>query len=556
MPSVRDDASMTLTELPNDIDTLKHLVLNVHQQVVERDERIGQHEEQLAQRDERIARQTEQLTERDTCLAELEAQLKDLESQIAYLKHKLFGRRGEKIDPQQLLLFNELTARAEALRQQKTATEEITYTRRKGHGRNALPDDLPVEEVEYPLEDTNCPCCGDQMQTIGQETTDEVEYNPGKLFVRRHIRPKYACRKCEEGVHIAPMPPRPIDKGLPGPGLLAHLLTSKFADHIPLNRFRKIMRRSGIELAESTLCDWVARMSDLLTPIYDELRIQLLAGRLIQSDDTEVPYLLKSLKKQTATGYLWTYLNTLSMIVLYDFTTSRSRAGPSAFLAGFVGGTLQSDGYAGYDEIVQRAELVRAGCWAHARRKFYDARGDDRMRCGQMLKLIQELFAIEQQAKALRADPAAAFGDAEHMALRRERSQPLLDKIEALIEAWSLEVLPRSSVGKAVTYMRNQWKPLTRFMEDAELDLDNNASERAMRHVVIGRKNWTFAGSAEGGHRAAIIYSIVATCQQQGLDPFAYLRDVIDRLPRGEDPATLTPAAWKTQQLDHAQAPA
>jgi transposase len=547
---------MTICELPDDIDILKQLVLDTHQQVVERDDRIAErdqciarHEERIAQHEERIAQQTEQLTERDEWLAEREAEIKDLESQIAYLKHKLFGRCGEKIDPQQLLLFNELKAKAEAL-QQEAETEEICYTRRKGHGRNPLPDNLPVEEVQHPLEDIGCPCCGEAMQTIGQETTDELEYNPGSLFIRRHIRPKYACRKCEQGVHIAPMPPRAIDKGIAGPGMLAYLLTSKFADHIPLNRFRKILRRSGIELAESTLCDWVARMSDLLTPIYDDWRTQLLAGRLIQSDDTEVPYLLKSLKKQTATGYLWTYLCESSKLVLYDFTTSRGRAGPSTFLAGFVGGTLQTDGYVGYDEIVERAELVRAGCWAHARRKYYDARRDDRVRCGRMLKLIQALFVVEQKAKALRADPEARFGDVEHLALRQEESKPLLDKIKVCTEDWSLEVLPRSSVGKAVTYMRNQWKPLTRFLEDPQLQLDNNASERAMRHVVLGRKNWTFAGSAEGGHRAAKIYSIIATCQQQGLDPFAYLRDVIDRLPRGHEPATLTPAAWKSEQLD------
>ncbi len=539
---------MTTYELPSDIDTLKQLVINTHQQVVERDEelaqrdeRISQHTEQIAQRDERIAQQAEQLTECDT-------EIKALESQIAYLKHKMFGRRGEKIDPQQLLLFNQLKAKADALRQE-AETQEITYTRRKGHGRKPLPDNLPVEEVEYPLEDTNCPCCAEQMKVIGHETTDELEYNPGNMFVRRHIRPKYACRKCEEGVHIAAMPPRPIDKGIAGPGLLAHLLTSKFADHIPLNRFRKILRRSGIELAESTLCDWVARMSDLLTPVCDALRAQLLAGRFIQSDDTEVPYLLKSLKKQTATGYLWTYLCESSKLVLYDFTTSRGRAGPSTFLAGFEHGTLQSDGYSGYNEIIQRAELIRAGCWAHARRKYYDSRRDDRARCGRMLKLIQALFVIEQKAKALRADPAIQFGDVEHLSLRQEESQPLLDKIEECTNAWSLEVLPRSSVGKAVGYMRNQWKTLTRFMGNPELQLDNNAAERAMRHVVLGRRNWTFAGSAEGGHRAAKIYSLIGTCQQHGLDPFVYLRNVIDRLPRGHDPATLTPAAWKAEQL-------
>jgi len=299
---------MTLTELPSDIDTLKQLVINTHQQVIDRDE-------QIAQRDEQIAEQTQQLTDRDEWLVERESEIKDLQSQIAYLKHKLFGRRGEKMDPQQLLLFHELKAKAEAL-QQEVEQEEICYTRRKGHGRNPLPDNLPVEEVEYPLENTACPCCGGSMQAIGSETTDELEYNPGRLFVRRHVRPKYACRNCEEGVHIAAMPPRPIDKGIAGPGMLAHVLTSKFADHIPLNRLRKMLRRCGIEIAESTLCDWVARMADLLTPICDDLRVQLLRGRLIQSDDTTVPYLLKSLKKQTATGYLWTYLCESSFAVL------------------------------------------------------------------------------------------------------------------------------------------------------------------------------------------------------------------------------------------------
>jgi transposase len=247
---------------------------------------------------------------------------------------------------------------------------------------------------------------------------------------------------------------------------------------------------------------------------------------------------------------LWTYLCESSKLVLYDFTEGRGRAGPSTFLAEFAGGTLQSDGYAGYNEIVERAELTRAGCWAHARRKYYDARRDDRPRCSRMLELIQHLFAIERTAKKLREDPKASLGDAEHLALRHEESTPLIERIEAYTKAWSDEVLPRSAVGEAVSYMRNQWKPLTRFLVDPQLQLDNNAAERAMRHVVLGRKNWTFAGSAEGGHRAAKIYSIVVTCRQHGLDPFVYLRDVFDRLPRGHDPTTLTPAAWKADQLD------
>jgi transposase len=520
---------MTLTDLPNDIDTLKQLVLDTHRQVVDRDEQIARRDEQLA---------------------EQEAELKALQSQLAYFKHKLFGRRSEKIDPQQLLLFKELQARIDEL-QENLEQQEITYKRRKGHGRRPLPDDLPTEDVEYPPEHTDCPCCGASMHRIGSEVTEELDYHPGSLFKRRHIRPKYACRDCQEGVHIATMPPRPIDKGIAGPGLLAHLLTSKYCDHIPLNRLQGMLRRHRIDISVASLCDWVGRMADLLRPIYDRLRSELLAGRLIQSDDTPVPYRLETLKERTATGYLWTYLRESSRLVLYDFTTTHSRAGPSSFLSGF-SGTLLTDGHTSYNEAVQRGNLVHAGCWAHARRKFYDARHDDRRRCGPMLKLIQDLFAVERKAKEAREDPDSQFGDADHRALRRAKSTPLIAEIRSCADVWSLEVLPRSAVGEAIGYLLNQWRPLTRFLEDPTVPLHNNASEQAMRHVVIGRRNWTFAGSEAGGRRAAVIYSIVVTCRLNGLNPFAYLRDVIDRLPRGHDPAMLLPATWKAAQLDRA----
>jgi transposase len=557
---------MTLTELPNDIDTLKHLVLETHQKVVDRDAVIAERDVLLADRDAQLATHREQIEERDAQLDDREARIKELESQLAYLRHKLFGKRSEKIDPEQLLLFKELQSQMEVL-QKEAEHEEITYTRRKGHGRKPLPDDLPVENVEYPLEDTVCPCCGESMSRIGEEVTEELDYNPGSLFKRRHIRPKYACRECEEGVHIAPMPARPIDKGIAGPGLLAHLLTSKYCDHIPLNRLQGMLRRHRVEIGVASLCEWVGRMADLLQPVYDGLRAELLAGSLIQSDDTPVPYQLESLKGRTATGHLWNYLCESSKLVLYDFTTSHSRAGPLSFLSGFEG-TLLTDGHASYNEAVQQYALIHAGCWSHARRKFYDARLDDRRRCGRMLKLIQELFAVERKAKESREQAAEAagfgkqsgaqdghlvsFGDTEHLELRRTESAPLVAEIRSCADAWSVEVLPRSNVGQAVGYLLNQWQPLTRFLDDPAIPLHNNASERAMRHVVVGRNNWIFAGSEAGGHRAAIIYSIVMTCRLNGLDPFVYLRDVIDRLPRGEVPTSLLPAAWKAAQLSQA----
>ncbi len=315
---------MTLTELPNDIEALKQLVLDTHQQVRERDEQIARHHEQITtfrvqiterdeqlatyqgqitERDERLAAHQTQIAERDEWLADQEAKIQELQSQLAYLKHKLFGQRSEKIDPQQLLLFKELAARVAAL-QDEVEQEQVNYTRRQGHGRKPLPDDLPVEEITYPLDDTTCPCCGEPMQPIGEEVTDEVDYHPGSLFLRRHVRPKYACRACQEGVHIAPLPPRPIDKGVAGPGLLAHVLTSKYADHVPLTRLQGMLRRHRLDVSVSSLCDWVARMADLLAPLYEALKAQLLQGHLIQSDDTPVPYQSPELKKRTASMLL------------------------------------------------------------------------------------------------------------------------------------------------------------------------------------------------------------------------------------------------------------
>ena len=235
-----------------------------------------------------------------------------------------------------------------------------------------------------------------------------------------------------------------------------------------------------------------------------------------------------------------------------------------SFLSGFEG-TLLTDGHASYNEAVRQYALIHAGCWAHARRKFYDARLDDHRRCERMLKLTQALFAIERKAKEARKQAAEAatcsgpwegppisFGDAEHLELRRTESAPLITEIRSCADAWSVEVLPRGNVGQAVGYLLNQWQPLTRFLDDPAIPLDNNASERTMRHVVIGRNNWIFAGGEAGGHRAAIIYSIVMTCRLNGLDPFVYLRDVIDRLPRGEATTSLLPATWKAAHLSQA----
>lgn len=359
------------------------------------------------------------------------------------------------------------------------------------------------------------------MARIGEEVTQELEYVPASFILRRHIRPKYACKACQEGVVIADLPPRPIPRGIPGAGLLAQVLTGKFCDHLPLNRQQQIFRRHGVDLADSTLCDWVRDMADLLSPIVVEMKRQMLQSCVVNSDDT--PVLVQDrAERPCGKGYLWVYIGDARLVV-FDFTETRSRAGPLNMLGDYQG-YVQADAYSGYNVLFEpSADGTRlrseVGCWAHARHKFYDSRLDDRLRCGEMLALIGRLYDVEREAKELDADARRA--------MRQERSRPLLETIRERLERWSVELLPRSPVGQAVGYARAQWQALNCYLDDGRLPIDNNISERALRMAAVGRKNWLFFGSDAGGHRAAVIYSLVATCKLAGIDPFAYLRDAI-----------------------------
>ncbi|MFQ5620103.1 MAG: IS66 family transposase [Rhodospirillales bacterium] len=481
----------------------------------------------------------------------------DLKCQLEALRRRIFGRRSEKIDPNQLALFEDLTRQLEAAEAEKTSGESESATggteaapkasrngKKTGHGRRALPADLPRERIEHhpPREERICPCCREPMTIFGEEITEELDYVPASFVVRQYVRPKYACKRCQEGVVVAELPARPIPKGIPGSGLLAQVLTSKYADHLPLNRQQGIFRRHGIELAASTMCDWVRDMADLLSPIVIEMKRQVLASHLINTDDTPVVVQGPS-GRPCGKGYLWVYIGD-GRQAIFEFTQTRSRAGPLGFLGDYEG-YVQADAYGGYDVLFKPLDdggaspRVEVGCWAHARRKFYDARLDDRRRCTEMLALIGRLYEVERDAKEL--DPDA------RCALRRERSAPVLNEIEAKLQAWSIELLPKNPVAQAVGYARAQWKALTRYIDDGRLPIDNNIAERALRMAAVGRKNWLFFGSDAGGHRAAVIYSLVAGCKLSRIDPFAYLRDVIARvcLPGFTRFAELTPAAWK-----------
>ena len=479
-------------------------------------------------------------------LQEKDRRIDQLSSQLDVLKRHLFGRRSEQLDPNQLGLdLGELSVPEVAGTEEPEGEEPASPEGgRRGHGRRRLPVHLPRHRVEYdvPESERTCGECQHSLVPIGEEVSEQLEYVPASFFVRQQVRLKYACPHCQGNVVIGAAAAQPIDKGLPGPGLMAHVLTSKYADHLPLNRLEGIFARHGVELTRSTLCDWVAAGARLLRPVVDVMKQGVLASRKIHTDDTPVPVLDKS-REVTRTGRLWVYLGDADHEgVVFDYTPDRSRDGPQSFLAGYKG-YLQADAYAGYDCIYAGQEVVEVACWAHARRKFFDAMKSDARRSQIALGFIRRLYEVEKRARDLEA--------ASRCALRQSESGPVLTQLKAWLDEQNPSVPPKSPMGLAISYARSQWIALTRYLEDGILDIDNNAAERALRRVAIGRKNWMFAGSDNGGHRAAIIYSLVASCARLKIDPYAYLSDVLERLPTHSPDALaeLTPQAWKLSRV-------
>lgn len=475
------------------------------------------------------------------------AQIDDLNGQLYYLKRQLFGRKSEKLHPAQRLLFEGLYEQVQAqLDAQNTADQPEAPKRRNKpnathKGRRPLPPELPRDEIvlEPAAEEKICPVCQSPKQRIGQEVTEKLDYVPASFRVKQYIRPKYACKPCQEHVSIAELPPMVIEKGVAGEGLLAHIITSKYADHIPLKRLEGILKRHGVDLNVSTMCDGVGVCADLLRPLVRRMHEMILQSPKINTDDTPVPVKSKKRKGSTYNGYLWVYVDDRKNVV-FDFTPTRSRHGPLKFLGAYAG-YVQADAYSGYDEFFRRSQATEVGCHAHARRKFDVAMDSDPVRACQMLALWKDLYAIEKTAKEQHFDAT------QLLAARQEQARPILDTIQANLMAWKDRVLPKSPMGKAITYALGQWTALTRYVDEPLLEIDNNLAERILRMVAIGRKNWLFAGSEAGAERAAVLYSLVAGCKLNGLDPFAYFRDVLGRI--STHPATrideLLPAHWQ-----------
>jgi len=462
-------------------------------------------------------------------VVDLVRKIEQLEHQLSVLRRHQFGRSSEKIDSK---------GKVEGI-----GTVKEVSGNKNGHGRKTLPPELPRDrkEIDITKEQHKCDKCGAELEKIGEEISEILDYRPSSLFVRQIVRLKYACKECEETVVTAEMPQRLIDKGMPGEGLLAHILVSKYADHLPLHRLEGIFNRYGIEISRSTMCGWVGVCADLLSPIYDEMKKDVLKSKKIHTDDTPVPVQEKGLNK-TRTGRLWVYVgDDAHPQDVFDYTPDRTKERPKNFLSGFKG-NLQADAYTGYEETYRKGEITEVACWAHTRRKFYDARETDAAGAAVMLAFIGQLYKVEEEAKEKEMDSKARKES------RQKESKPVLSEIRKYLDWQALNVLPKSPLGQAVSYTLSNWEALNRYTEDGDLDIDNTAAERALRTVAIGRKNWMFAGSDNGGVRAAVIYSLVSTCKRDGIDPFEYLRDVLERV--STHPARrieeLLPHRWKS----------
>jgi transposase len=479
-------------------------------------------------------------------VAELQALVARLLQENEYLKRMLFGRRSEKLpdDPSQGRLFGEALVPTEAAPPEDDEPDPPPRRRKRHKGRRPLPDSLPREthEIHPPENERTCPECGAPKAIFGQDVTEELEVVPARFFVNRYVRYKYACRQCQGHVSIGALPPRPLDKGVPGPGFLAQLITSKYADALPLYRQQQIYRRYGLELPRSTLCGWVAYVATTLAPIVAAMKPCVRASRKVHTDDTPITVLDPSVKPiGSRRGYMWVYIGDRDDVV-FEYTNSRKRDGPESFLKGYRG-YLQADAFAGYNRICAGGDVTEVACWAHARRKFFDAQGSCGPEARRVLTLIGRLYSVERRAKRLGIAPERLS------AWRQRHSRRRLAQLRVELDRLSLVVLPRSALGEALGYTLNNWQALTRYTEAPFLAIDNNHSERQIKQLVIGRKNWLFAGSEGGAQNAALLYSLVVSCKLAAVDPFAYLRDVLLRIHThpAERIGELIPREWNTR---------
>jgi transposase len=415
---------------------------------------------------------------------------------------------------------------------------------------------LPRIRTEHTLPevDRRCPCCGDVCPKFGEDISEQLDYRPASLFVCQHVRFKYACPKCHDYVTVGHAPIAIINKGLPGPGLLAQITASKYADHLPLHRLERILARHGVELSRQTMCDWMAHVARMLQPLVQEMATLVRQSRALHTDATKMPYLDPAVKGKSLSGQMWTYVGDRDHpFDVFDFCPDHSAAGIDAFLqAHHYRGYLNADAHNIYDHLFKSGAIVELGCWTHARRKFHEAKENDPARAHVARAHIRRLYAIEteacEQIVARRLDGAAA--DAVRFELRQNQSLQELQTLWEWLATEQLKVLPKSLIGLAIVYTLKNWQALTRYTTNGFLDIDNNVAERTLRHIAVGRKNWLFAGSARGAQTAAALFTITSSCHRHKIDVFAYLHDILQRLaqdpmPTPEQLRDWLPDRWK-----------
>jgi transposase len=551
--------SVTPRRLPDDPEQCQRLLHDL----LRRDDELRQQAEDARRQAEDARRQAEDarrridelervLEETAADYGQLQEKHAELAEALALLRRYVFGPRRERHvdDPDQGRLFDlhdpaiepEAVAPAEP-----DAAPPVPRPKASRPHRRASLDHLPHIRIEHDLTEAEktCSCCGGPKQRIGEDLSRELEFVPAKLEVKVHVLPKYACPKCRDGVASPPVPPKPVPGGIAGPGLVAFVVVSKFSDHLPLYRLEDILTRHGVFLARSTLCDWVRDAATVLGPLAELQRTLVLQSPVIWTDDTPVT-VLGGERPGSTQGRFWVYIGDPEHpYSVYDFTMSRSRDGPAAFLADYRG-FLQADAYGGYDGIFlgSSGTIVEVACWAHARRKFYDARANAPREANQVLEWIRQLYDVEDRARD--------FTPEQRQALRQRESVGILDRLEEYLDGLSSRILPKSALGKAMTYARNQRAALRRYTSDGRLTIDNNVSERTLRLQAIGRKNWEFLGSEAAGPRAAVLFTILAGAKRHRLEPWAYVRDVLLRLSAGEtDLEALLPDRWAASHPEH-----
>jgi transposase len=537
------------TALPEDIHQLKSLI-------AQRDHDLAQRDEQLAQQQATIASLTKQ---RD----EFYLEKLRLEVRLAKALKQAYGPRADRLREtgQMLLDFGEkleaLPVRHGDVPPEEDANDETSTrpvsrrVRTRGRRDIGTLNNLPMIEQEYKLEGDlcRCPACQNQRDKIGEQISYTIDHIPASLLRIKHIQYKYACRHCEHDGHSPQIElaektnGSPIDKGMPGPGLLAYVATSKYADYLPLHRLQGIFERLGFELDRSTMCLWMADVARLVRPIYDRMVERALRSHVLATDDTVMPLLQPGRTRQAR---MWINLGDETQPYnVFDFTISRSRDGPKRFLKEF-SGVLLADAYGGYDGIVLDQDLLRAGCWSHARRKFVEAEKTAPDLARTILRLIKKLFDVETRAKHVPAE--------DRLDLRQAESKPIVDRLHAIFVEQKAQLLPKHPMAQAIQYALNQWAPLTLFLSDGAVPIHNNLAEQQMKRIALLRKNALFVGTARGGETAAILSSITSTCRRHDINPQVYLTQLLIGLqdtPTSQLDQWL-PDQWKAAQADHA----